>query len=178
MSGRGELRIGSAIDTAGLDQQILLKGTTARIALISTCITGATQRTFPLDIAIGKEHVAIRTAKLVRDLFLDIASIANLEEELLRQFLVTFTGGSSAVMIKRDPQSRKSLLLDGAISVHHFPRSTVFFLGRDRDGNPMIITATDENRLDADQAQISIVGIRRKVDPSDVPQMRMVICVR
>ena len=84
MSGRGELRIGSAIDTAGLDQQILLKGTAARIALISTGITGATQRTLPFDIAIGEEHVAIRTAELVRDLFLDIASIANLEEELLR----------------------------------------------------------------------------------------------
>ena len=42
----------------------------------------------------------------------------------------------------------------------------------------MIITATDENRLDSDQPQISIVGIRRKVDPSDVPQMRMVIGVR
>ena len=81
-------------------------------------------------------------------------------------------------MIKRDSQSRKSLLLDGAISVHHFLWSTVFFLGRDHDGNPMIITATDENRLDSDQAQISIVGIRRKVDPSDVPQMRMVIGVR
>jgi len=157
---------------SGVVPQILQRAT-----FVAACRLVAAEVARADDVAVGEEHLVLRTIELLGRLLLEVAVLVQAPEELLARGRVLGTEARARPDVEADAEAIEGVLDRVAPARDVLGVGHAFLLRVDRDRRAVLVAAADVEHLFALHAQRAHVDIGGQVRAGDVAEVDRAVAV-